>query len=150
MRAQNAPPPDIITTLKSAQANNWHNLPPLPGGMAGDEPVALMPVQVAEERLHALHERYESQLQVIVKERDELRIQLGAARRTNEVAQDEFKTLQQRLVELTAKESELRGLIEQYTFGGHRLNVATLIVAALLAGMLIALIIIVLAAILPR
>jgi hypothetical protein len=46
--------------------------------------------------------------------------------------------------ELSTKEAELRGRLEQYTFGGRRWNAGSLIIVALLAGVVLALVIVVL------
>src|SRR5690349_19009996 len=43
MRGQNMPPAEITAILRSAQAENWRNLPELPGGMVSGEPVAMVP-----------------------------------------------------------------------------------------------------------
>jgi DNA-binding transcriptional MerR regulator len=166
LRAQNVSTEDIYLTLKSAQASNWRGLPALPGGMANDEPIAVVPREAVEERVHALQERYELQLQVIVKERDQLRQQLEATQEEIKVARQEtiaaqkesaqaiqqvqrekaeaLEKLQQRMNELSTKEAELRGRLEQYTFGGRRWNAGSLIIVALLAGVVLALVIVVL------
>jgi DNA-binding transcriptional MerR regulator len=167
MRTQNTSPKDILMTLRSAKANNWHDLPPMPGGMSHDEPIAVVPREAVEERLRALQERYETQLQLIVKERDELKAHLEAARRESEAARreasetvrmmqqetaetikslqrdssDTIKALQQRLSELTVQEAELRGKLEQYTVGGRRWSVLALVAAALLIGVVLTLLI---------
>src|SRR5690349_9666884 len=39
LKAQNTAPNEIRLTLKQAQADNWRDLPPLPRGLIGDEPV---------------------------------------------------------------------------------------------------------------
>src|SRR5260370_25461160 len=58
MKARNTPAQEILDVLREAQRDSWRILPALPGGMANDEPVALMPVEAAEERLRALRDRY--------------------------------------------------------------------------------------------
>jgi DNA-binding transcriptional MerR regulator len=138
MKARNTPPADITAALRSAQADNWRNLPPLQG-MIGDESVALVPREAANSSLKALQTMYA----VLVQERDNLRARL-------DTAQEEKAVLQRRITELSEEAAELRGMMQQYTFGGRRVNVATLVVVALVAGVLLALIIVVLAAIIPR
>jgi DNA-binding transcriptional MerR regulator len=159
MRAQNMPIGEIRGILKSAQVDDWRNLPPLPGGMANDEPIAVIPLDTAEERIRSIQQRYDMQLQSVIKERDDLKSQLEVVRReietvrreaaesaknVQEQSSDTVKTLQQRITELTEREAELRGMMAQYTFAGRRLNAATMVVIALLAGVVLALVIVVL------
>jgi DNA-binding transcriptional MerR regulator len=147
MKAQNMSIQDITATLRAAKEDNWRKLPPLPGGLAGDEPIALMPVETAEERVRALQDRYEMQLRSVIKERDELRTQLDAARQENNNMQRETaentKMLQQRITELSVQEAELRGILRQYTFGNRRWNVVALIAVGLLVGVIFTLLIMV-------
>jgi DNA-binding transcriptional MerR regulator len=149
MKSQNTSAVDIRATLKSAQAENWGGLPELPGGLANDEPIAVVPREAVEERLRALSERYETQLTSVVRERDYLQIQLQEKQHELETARFEasdsvksiqketsvaINTLQQRIIELTGKEAELRGRLEQYMIGGRRLSAVTLAIAALVIG----------------
>jgi DNA-binding transcriptional MerR regulator len=136
LKAQNTPTPDIIATLRSAQANNWRNLPPLPGGIANDEPIIMMPVEVAETRIRALQERYEAQLQAIAAERDALKAQLAALQTRLDTATDEIKSLQARLTALAVQEAEMRGVMAQYTVGGRRLPAIVLVAVAALVVVL--------------
>jgi DNA-binding transcriptional MerR regulator len=136
LRAQNTPTADIVATLRSAQANNWRNLPPLPGGTANDEPVMMMPVEVAETRMRALQERHESQLQAITAERDALKAQLVALQTRFDTAADEVKSLQARLTTLAVQEAEMRGVMAQYTVGGRRLPAILLVAVVALVVIL--------------
>ncbi len=152
LKAQNTPNKDIVATLRSAQANNWHNLPPLPGGMADGEPIPVVPRAAVEERVKALQERYEDQLQIVLRERDELKTRLGEALRDNETLRREHaestKAMQERLTALSVQEAELRGILKQYTIGGRQWSVAGLIIGALLVGIAITVLILVITTIL--
>jgi len=131
LKAKNTPAAEILVMLREAQRDNWRTLPPLPGGMANDEPVALMPVEAAEEKIKALRDRYNMELSLIVRERDELKAQLNTVHEEN-------SELQKRLAEITAKEAELRGRLEQYALGGRQLSAVALMTIALLIGSLLA------------
>jgi DNA-binding transcriptional MerR regulator len=165
LKAQNTPTADIVATLRSSRADNWRNLPPLPGGMSNDEPIAVVPREAVEERIRALPDRYETQLEAVVKERDQLKDRLEAIQREMETVRREssaalqasqhqsmetFKTLQQRITELSTQEAELRGKLEQYMFGGRRLNAVTLVAIALLVGITIAVLAIAIGMLLSR
>jgi DNA-binding transcriptional MerR regulator len=138
MKAQNVAASDIHAALKGAKAEGWKNLPPLPGGIANDEPIAVVPREAVEERVRALQERYETQLQGIIKEREELRVQLAAAKtETDTVRRESSETIQQlqrRITELSSQEAELRGRMQQYTIGGRQWNVLALAAVGLLIG----------------
>lgn len=110
MRATNMPLTDISATLRSAQADNWRNLPPMPGGMANDEPIAVIPREAAEERLTAIEERFEMQLQAAFKERDELRERMAEMRTDNERLRQQLFEANQQIVELS---KELTSLVRQ-------------------------------------
>lgn len=134
LRTQNVSKEDIRATLRSSQANHWRDLPPLPGGIVDDEPIAVVPREAVEERVKALREHYETQLQAISKERDELRAQLEAVQQENA---ETARAMQHKLDTLTEQEAELRGRLEQYTIGGKRRSAVTLVAGALLAGIVI-------------
>ena len=135
LKAKNTPIDEIVTILHDSRAKNWIGLPPLPGGMANDEPIEVMPREAAEERLYAIEQRFKSQLEIIVKERDDLRTRL-------ESSESENKELQKRLMDLGIKEAELRGKLEQYTVGGQRLNAVVLVAAAVIFGVVLTLVIV--------
>jgi DNA-binding transcriptional MerR regulator len=161
MKAQNTPLNEIHLTLKAARSNDWRDLPPLPGGMANDEPIAVVPREAVEERFKALQERYETQLKIIAKERDELQTQLEVAKRETETAKRETEavrrellenvnTLQKRITDLSVQEAELRGKLEQYTFGGRRWNIGALIAVTLVAGVTFTIIVLVIVTLISR
>jgi DNA-binding transcriptional MerR regulator len=111
LRGQNTPPVEIIAMLRAAQASDWHNLPPLPGGMANDEPIAVIPREAAEERLTAIEERYELQVQALTKERDAALAQVAkletenADQRTRlNAVTDQLLDLNRRLTSMLEKE----------------------------------------------
>lgn len=148
LKGQNTPVGDIVTTLRSARTDNWRNLPPLPGGMANDEPIAVVPREAVEERFRAIQERYEA----VVKERDGLKEQLEAAHREIEATRranaeaiqalqqetaTKVETLQQRITQLSAQEAELRGELKQYNFAGRRWNAMSLVIITLLVGVIL-------------
>lgn len=139
LKAKNTTPDEIRLILRSAQKANWRDLPELPGGLEHGDPVMMMPVEVAETKMRSLQLQYEQQLTSISRERDDLRERLAALEKSEGSTRGENKALQQRIIELTAKEAELRGIASQYTFAGRRWNVAALIVAALVAGVLLTL-----------
>jgi DNA-binding transcriptional MerR regulator len=149
MKAQNTSADEIYLTLKTAKANNWRDLPPLPGGIANDEPIAVVPREAVEERFRAIQERHETQLQAVIHERDQLREQLETMHRESsealnalrEEASETAQKLQQRIVELTAQEAELRGRLEQYKIGGRNWNLASLVMLALLIGVILTLVV---------
>jgi len=136
LKAKNTPINEIVIILQDSRAKNWLGLPPLPGGMANDEPIEVIPREAAEERLYALEQRFKSQLEMVVKERDDLRTRL-------ESTEAENKELQKRLMELGIKEAELRGKLEQYTVGGKRLNAVVLVAAAVIFGVVLTLVIVI-------
>src|SRR5262249_40676270 len=74
MKDQNMPAGEIAAVLRTAQANDWYKLPPLPPN-ARDE-VALIPREAAETRLVALQEQFDARLTALTKERDELQKRL--------------------------------------------------------------------------
>lgn len=132
MRAQNQPPAEIVAQLRAARETNWQTLPPFQG-MEDNVAVALIPREALAEQVKALADKYD----LVIKERDDLRGQLEAARRESG---ETIKQLNLRITELTAQASELRGLMQQYTFGGRRINAALLVLAALLLGIIITLV----------
>ena len=146
LKAKNTPIDQITTVLTASRLKNWVDLPPLPGGMSNDEPISVIPREAAEERLFAIEERFKSQLDAIVKERDELRIRLESSqaemRSQLESARTENQELQKRFMELGIREAELRGKLEQYTVGGRRLNAVALVIAALIFGVVLTLVIV--------
>lgn len=92
MREQNAPLVDIVATLRSAQASDWRGLPELP--LSAEDEVALVPREAVEERVRGLREKYELQVQSLIKERDEILV------RTSE--------MQARLARTETENAELR------------------------------------------
>lgn len=161
MKAQNIPLNEIHLTLKGAKGNDWHDLPPLPGGMANDEPIAVVPREAVEERFKAIQERYETQLKSITKERDELQTQLEVAKQETETARRETEvvrrdllenvnTLQKRITDLSVQEAELRGKLEQYTFGGRRWNIGALFAVTLAAGVIFTMLVLVIVTLISR
>ncbi len=108
LKAQNMPLADIVATLRSAQAADWHNLPPLPGGMANDEPIAVIPREAAQERLTAIEARYELQLQALTKERDELKDRLNRAEAKNADWERKYSAITERLMSLVEKQERRR------------------------------------------
>ena len=107
MKAQNSPLADIVATLRAAQADSWRKLPPLPAGIANDEPIAVIPREAAEERLVAIQERYEMQLQATMKERDELQSRLDEARTQMGEIKTENIDLRQQLKAVTEQVLDL-------------------------------------------
>jgi DNA-binding transcriptional MerR regulator len=136
LRTQNVSKEDIRATLRSAQANNWRDLPPLPGGFAEDEPIAVVPREAVEERVKALREHYETQLQAISDERDALKAQLTALQTRLDTAADEVKNLQVRLTALAVQEAEMRGVMAQYVVAGRRLPAIVLVAVVALVVIL--------------
>jgi DNA-binding transcriptional MerR regulator len=107
MKAQNMPLVEIIATLKVASAENWRNLPPLPGGMAGDEPIAVVPREAVEERIKALEDRTRLQIVALERERDELRAQNAEFRQENAELRRQMYTLNERILQLTERLASL-------------------------------------------
>lgn len=91
-KAKNASADDITAELRSLRSDDWRNLPPLQG-LAGDDPVALVPREALAEYVRALRERYESQLQTAQQQAAELKT--------------ENAELRQRMMDLTAQVMEL-------------------------------------------
>jgi DNA-binding transcriptional MerR regulator len=167
MKAQNVPQKDIILSLKSFESENWQSLPSLPHGTANGEPIAVVPREAVEERLQALSDRYEAQLIAIKNERNQLQTQLETKQRELDIKQRELESarreatellreqqkettstissLQQKITELSTKEAELRGRLEQYSIGGRRVSAVTMIIAALIVGVLVTAIVILVA-----
>jgi len=143
LKAKNTPVDQITAMLTAARLKNWIDLPPLPGGMANDEPIAVIPREAAQERFIAIEDRYKTQLDIVVKERDELRTRLENTqlemRNQLESARSENREIQKRLMELSVREAELRGKLEQYTMGGRQLNAVVIAVAALILGVVLTL-----------
>lgn len=115
MKAQNVSFSDIKTTLKAAQANYWHNLPPMPGSIVGDEPIAVVPREAVEERVRALEERFRLQVSSLEKERDQLQTRLDQSeaekaelRRQLMQVTERLLTLNDRLTILLERESKRR------------------------------------------
>lgn len=127
MKAHNASGKEITLALQSARSENWRNLPPL-RGMTGSESVELVSREAVNERLQALRAQYE----IVVQERDDLRLRL-------DTTLHEKSGLQERLTELSEQAAELRGQMQQYTFNGKRLNAAVLVGVALVFGIAVAL-----------
>lgn len=170
MKQENIPAKEILVSLSESQAQHWQSLPLMPHTTVAGSPIAIMPREAVEERLAALKGHYELQLSAIQKERDQLQTQLAVKQRDLEVKQSELEVarreaaealqtqqkeaagmisnLQQRLTELSTKEAELRGRMEQYSIGGRRATAATLIIGALLIGALFTVLIIVLVSVL--
>lgn len=170
MKQGNIAAKDILSTLRECRQEGWKTLPALPQAVSAGGAIAVVPREAVEERLAALKDHYELQLVAIQKERDQLQTQLTTKQRELELKQSELdvarreaaealqnqqkeaavmvSNLQQRLTELSTKEAELRGRMDQYSIGGRRASAATLIVVALAIGALFTIVIIVLANIL--
>ena len=48
LKAESVPADDIHVTLRRMQADNWHDLPPMPAAPPGQEPIRLVPESTAE------------------------------------------------------------------------------------------------------
>lgn len=120
MRAQNTPMEDIRNVLRQAQSNNWHNLPPLPGGMAVDEPVAMVPREAVEERLRAVQDRYDLQLEAAKKEREELLTQRSALQERLSKTELENAELRQTLIATNTQLLELNRRLTSMLEKEHR------------------------------
>jgi DNA-binding transcriptional MerR regulator len=156
MKRENIQAKDILATLKTCQDANWKSLPPIPQATMEGSPIAVMPREAVEEKLIALKEHYELQLVAIQKERNQLQDELVTKQRELDLKSSELETarreaaealrtqqkettdlittLQQRITELSTKEAELRGRMEQYSFGGRRVSAVILILGALVLG----------------
>jgi len=92
MREKNTSPTDIHATLKSSQANDWRDLPPLPrGGFIEGEPIPVVPREAVEERFVAFQEKYETQIAAIAAERDKLQTELLEKQRELETKQRDLE-----------------------------------------------------------
>lgn len=118
MRQQNAAPNDIRLALKQAQAENWRDLPPLPRGLIGDEPVTLVPLQAVEERARGLEERFKLQITTLERDRDELKAQIAELKAEAQRERQRADNERQRADDVTARliklSEELAALNKQY------------------------------------
>jgi DNA-binding transcriptional MerR regulator len=101
LRDDNTSPDEIRTTLRSAQQNDWRDLPPFPA-TTGDE-ITLVPREAVEERFKALQERFDLQVQALVNERDALATQLSASRAENAELRARLDNITDRLLSLLEK-----------------------------------------------
>jgi DNA-binding transcriptional MerR regulator len=106
LRAENVPPDDIITTLRSSQASNWRNLPALPGGFAHDEPIAVVPREAVEERVRGLQERANLEIDTLKREMAQIEKERDRLQRRVDTLENENTQLQQQLGELTRQSLE--------------------------------------------
>jgi len=104
MRAQNLSPDEILTALRNEHGNNWRALPPLPGGMAGDEPIAVVPREAVEERVRALQDRFTLELQAAHKEREALLAQVAELKTENSELRQELRAITLRILTMLEKE----------------------------------------------
>jgi len=108
MREQNIPLADIIDTLRSAQEENWRNLPELPS--APEDEVALVPREAVEERVKALQEKYELQIQAAKEVQEKLEAQLAELKAENTDLRQRYMAITDQLMDLNKR---LTGLLEK-------------------------------------
>ena len=108
-KARNASADDITAELRSLRSNDWRDLPPLQG-LAGDDPVALVPREALAEYVRALRERYESQLQTAQQQAADLKDRLDKAESKNEVWEQKYSDVTDQLIKLNDR---LTGLLEK-------------------------------------
>jgi DNA-binding transcriptional MerR regulator len=115
LRAKNTSKDEVRQLLRSAKANDWAELPPLPGGIVGDEPIAVIPREAVEERIRALEERFKRDVAVLQKERDALLAQNskleadnGRLRERLDAVTDQLLDLNRRLAAMLEKERRQR------------------------------------------
>lgn len=101
MKDRNMPAGEITAVLRSAQANDWHDLPPLPPN-ASDE-VALIPREVAETRLAALQQQFEARLTTLTKERDEFARRLEQVEGEKEEFRRKYFEVTEQLLDLNKR-----------------------------------------------
>jgi DNA-binding transcriptional MerR regulator len=154
LKAQNMPADEVTLILQNAKSNSWRNLPPLPGGMANDEPIAVVPREAVEERFQAIQEQHRLQLEAVIAERETLKRQLEKAHEEIDTLRQDsaqkIEKLQGRIMELAEKEAELRGELKQYAVAGRQVSVTTLLGLALLVGALFTVVLLVLLSLLGK
>ncbi len=113
LRDSNTSPEEIRATLRSAQAEDWRNLPQVPP-TASDE-IAIVPREAAEERIRALQDHFTLQVQALTRERDELKAQVAELktenadlRRKKDEITEQILDLNRRLAAMLEKEQRRR------------------------------------------
>jgi DNA-binding transcriptional MerR regulator len=106
LKNDNIPAKEIIQILRNAQANEWRDLPELPN--TAEDQIALMPREAVEERLQAMKEKFELQLQAAIKERDELQARLSRVEAENSDLRQQLRAITDRILTLLEQERQGR------------------------------------------
>lgn len=109
LRSQNIPTANITDTLRSAQANHWRDLPPLPGE-AEQESIPLMPESTALAKLDAAEAQHQQEIRAIIKERDAIAERLSKMEMENSRLQAKNDELTTRILDLN---NRLLSLLEK-------------------------------------
>jgi DNA-binding transcriptional MerR regulator len=105
MKDQNMPAKEISAVLAASQNTDWRDLPSLPPS-AGDE-IEVIPREAAETRLTAIQNQYEMQVQVLSRERDDLKERLERTVEEKEEFRRKYFEVTEQLLELNRRLTSL-------------------------------------------